>query len=41
VLKLVPYKSDPTESLRALRGSVLRYEEPTEPVAREDWESLR
>ena len=24
-----------------LRGSVVRYEQPTEPVAEEDWEALR
>jgi hypothetical protein len=24
-----------------LRGSVLRYEQPTEPVAEVDWEALR
>lgn len=42
VLKLVPYSApDPAETLRALRGSVLRYEDPTEPVGMEDWEALR
>ena len=24
-----------------LRGKVIRYDNPTEPVAREDWEALR
>lgn len=24
-----------------LRGSVLRYDEPTEPVGQEDWEALK
>jgi hypothetical protein len=24
-----------------LRGSVLRYEQPTEPVAEDDWETMR
>jgi len=28
-------------ALAALRGSVIRYDEPTEPVGVEDWESLR
>jgi prevent-host-death family protein len=41
VLKLVPFAEDPAEVLRELRQSVLRYENPTEPVATEDWESLK
>ena len=41
VLKVVPYRADPLEALRALRGSVLRYEAPTEPVGLEDWEALK
>ena len=40
VLKLVPYTEDPDEALKELRGSVLKYEEPTEPVGLEDWETL-
>jgi prevent-host-death family protein len=41
VLKVVPYVYDPAEALRALRGSVVRYDDPLEPVGLEDWESLR
>lgn len=41
VLKIVPYAHDPAEALRALRGSVLRYDEPTAPVDPEAWEALR
>ena len=41
VLKVVPYSRDPAEALKALRGSVLRYDDPTEPVGVEEWESLR
>ena len=41
VLKIVPYSRDPAEALKALRGSVRRYDDPTEPVGLEDWESLR
>jgi prevent-host-death family protein len=42
VLKLVPYSSPkPEEALKALRGSVLRFDEPTEPVGVDDWEALR
>jgi prevent-host-death family protein len=41
ILKIVPYTRDPEEALRALRGSVIRYTDPVEPVGLEDWESLR
>lgn len=41
VVKLVPCQPDIEEALRSLRGTVLRYDDPTEPVAVEDWESLR
>jgi len=41
VVKIVPYKHDPAEALKLLRGSVRRYVDPTEPVAVEDWEALR
>ena len=40
VLKLVPYTSDPAEA-SSLRGTVVRYEDPTEAVGEEDWEALR
>lgn len=40
VLKIVPYRGEAHEALRALKGSVLQYEAPTDPVAVEDWESL-
>ncbi len=40
VLKVSPYERDPGEALKALRGSVLRYDDPTEPVGLEDWEAL-
>ena len=41
VLKIVPYSQDPAATLRSLRGSVVRYTDPLEPVGLEDWESLR
>jgi prevent-host-death family protein len=41
VLKVVPYSHDPAEALRGLRGSVIRYTDPLEPVGLEDWDSLR
>lgn len=40
VLKIVPYPHDPAESLRSLRGTVVRYIDPLEPVGLEDWDSL-
>lgn len=41
VVKIVPYSPDPDETLKELRSPVLRYDRPTEPVAFEDWESLK
>lgn len=40
VLKIVPYAEKPADALRALRGSVLKYDEPTKP-AEEKWESMK
>jgi len=40
VLKIVPYHEDPLEGLEPLRGTVLKYLDPTEPVGAEDWEVL-
>jgi prevent-host-death family protein len=36
VLKVIPYRHDPAEALKAFRGSVLRYDDPLEPVGVED-----
>lgn len=41
VLKIVPYVEDPEASLKVLRDTVLKYEDPTEPVGLEDWEALK
>jgi hypothetical protein len=38
---VVPYRSESEDILRILRGSVQRYEDPTGPVAVEDWETLK
>ena len=40
VLKIVTYSEDPDGLLTALRGSVLDYEAPLEPVGEDDWEAL-
>jgi prevent-host-death family protein len=41
VLKIVPYSEDPGTLLEELRNTVLRYENPTEPVGLDDWEALK
>jgi prevent-host-death family protein len=38
VLKVVPFSEDPEAVLRELRGSVIEYVDPTEPVGDSDWE---
>jgi prevent-host-death family protein len=41
VLKLTPYSENPEEVLKELRHTVLKYENPTEPVGLDDWEALK
>jgi prevent-host-death family protein len=41
VLKIVPYRETKANPRARLRGSVLRYVRPTEPVGTADWESLK
>lgn len=38
VLKIVPYRADTDSPQTDLRDTVVRYDDPTEPVATEDWE---
>lgn len=40
VLRLEPYFGEDDAVLASLRGSVTRYDEPTEPVGENDWEAL-
>jgi len=40
VLKVVPYVDDPELAFRGLRDSVLKFDNPLEPVGAEDWEAL-
>jgi antitoxin (DNA-binding transcriptional repressor) of toxin-antitoxin stability system len=40
VLKVVPYVADPEEHFKGLRGTVLKYDDPTEPVDVDSWEAL-
>jgi antitoxin (DNA-binding transcriptional repressor) of toxin-antitoxin stability system len=41
VLEVRPYRAPSANPLDLLRGSVTRYEKPTDPVAPEDWESMK
>lgn len=41
VLKVVPYVADPEELFKGLRNTVLKYDDPLEPVGTDDWEALR
>ena len=43
VVDIVPHKKLPvtTDPLLRLKGSVLKYEDPFEPVGLEDWEALK
>lgn len=39
-LEIRPYRTARIDPLEQLRGSVLHYETPTEPVAEDDWEAM-
>ena len=41
VLKISPYAEKPSDALRILRNSVINYDNPTDPVGLNDWESLK
>ena len=41
VLKIVPYSEDPQEILKTLRNTVVKYDDPMEPVGVDDWEALQ
>ncbi|MBW1797595.1 MAG: type II toxin-antitoxin system prevent-host-death family antitoxin [Deltaproteobacteria bacterium] len=41
VLKILPYSEEPDKALTMLRNSVIKYENPTEPVGLNDWEALK
>jgi prevent-host-death family protein len=38
VIKIFPYKDEPNNILKLLRGSVTRYNDPYAPVGENDWE---
>lgn len=39
-IKIMPYTPDADQTLSQLKGSVLSYKDPLEPVGLEDWENL-
>jgi antitoxin (DNA-binding transcriptional repressor) of toxin-antitoxin stability system len=41
VLEVRPYREDDIDPLGSLRSSVIKYERPTDPVADDEWESLK
>jgi prevent-host-death family protein len=41
VLRVVPFSEDHEELLKELRGSVVKYKDPTKPVGESDWDALR
>ncbi|MBN3753266.1 type II toxin-antitoxin system Phd/YefM family antitoxin [Paraburkholderia sp. Tr-20389] len=41
VLEVRPYRSVERSPLELLRGSVVRYDNPTDPVADGDWEAAQ
>lgn len=40
-VELRRFRADQRDPITRLRGSVLRYDAPLEPVADQDWEALR
>jgi antitoxin (DNA-binding transcriptional repressor) of toxin-antitoxin stability system len=40
-LEVRPYRSVARNPLDILRGSVVRYDNPTDPVAEDEWEATR
>ncbi|CAK8723901.1 Antitoxin component of toxin-antitoxin stability system, DNA-binding transcriptional repressor [Candidatus Electronema halotolerans] len=41
VLQITPFEEQPQAVLEELRGSVLRYDDPLEPVGIADWDALQ
>lgn len=40
-LEIRPYRSREAQPLDILRGSVMRYDNPLDPIAEDDWEASR
>lgn len=41
VIKIFSYKENPDRLLTLLRGSVVKYKDPFEPVGQNEWEGLK
>lgn len=41
VIKIIPYKQEPHIILEELRNSILRYDDPLNPVGEDGWEALK
>ena len=41
VIKIVPFRHEPHQVLEELHNSVLRYDDPLEPVGENDWETVK
>ena len=41
VVRILPARATEPDARARLRGSVVRYDDPTEPVASDDWDALR
>ncbi|MEN8149379.1 MAG: type II toxin-antitoxin system prevent-host-death family antitoxin [Planctomycetota bacterium] len=41
VVRVVAYREETGDALRSLRGTVLAYDRPTDPVGEDEWEALR
>ena len=41
VLRILPYIDDPEACFHGLRNTVLRYDDPLEPVGVDEWEALK
>lgn len=41
IVLALPHRAGTVPGGRPLRGSVLRYDDPTEPVAEDDWDVLK
>ena len=41
VAMIVPFVEEPESEFLGLRGTLVRYDKPTEPVGEDDWEATR
>ncbi len=41
VVRMVPFSKEADQLLSELRGLVIKYEDPFEPVGEEDWEAMK